>query len=185
MPSTAKARISPNPPKRAAYMNSTPKKSPKDTQIVMHQLMLPEHANAWGKVHGGLIMKLVDEAGGICAMRHANRPCVTVAIDSMTFQSGVAVGSVLSCNAKISYVSNSAIEVTVCVHAEDPIKNRLTHTNTAYLVYVAIDDEGRPVKVPPLELVSEEDRYHFNAGMQRQADRLTRRNREEVPQPCG
>lgn len=150
-------------------------KTPRDSRVSMHQFMLPSDANAWGKVHGGLIMKLVDEAGGIAAMRHAHRPCVTVAIDSMTFQSAVEVGEVMCCDAYINYIGRSAIEVTVNVHAEDPIRGETTHTNTAHLVYVAIDDAGRPTSVPPLRLETDEDRERWKAGERRQAERLARR----------
>lgn len=160
-------------------MSDKPGKSPRVSQVTVQQLMLPEHANAWGKVHGGLIMKLVDESGGICAMRHAQRPCVTVAIDSMTFQSAVEVGEVLCCEAYINFISRSAIEVTVQVNAEDPIRGEVTHTNTAHLVYVAIDDEGKPTEVPPLLLETNEDRQRWEAGKRRQRERLERRKRRD------
>lgn len=150
-------------------------KTPAVSRVSVHQLMLPEHANAWGKVHGGLLMKLVDEAGGVCAMRHANRPCVTVAIDSMTFQSSVEVGQVVCCDARINYVGRTAIEVMVRVTAEDPIRGVVTHTNSAHLVYVAIDDDGKPTSVPPLELETDEDRRLCQQGKTRQEARKARR----------
>ncbi|MGE0321895.1 MAG: acyl-CoA thioesterase [Polyangiaceae bacterium] len=161
-------------------MSDKPGKSPRVSQVSVHQLMLPEHANAWGKVHGGLIMKLVDESGGICAMRHAQRPCVTVAIDSMTFQSAVEVGEVLCCEAYINFISRSAIEVTVHVNAEDPIRGEVTHTNTAHLVYVAIGDDGRPTEVPPLLLETDEDHQRWAAGKRRQQERLERRKQRDA-----
>ncbi|MBX3184497.1 MAG: acyl-CoA thioesterase [Polyangiaceae bacterium] len=150
-------------------------KPPRASRVSVSQLMLPEHANAWGKVHGGLIMKLVDECGGIAAMRHAQRPCVTVAIDSMTFQSAVEVGQVLCCDALITYVGRTAIEITVEVHAEDPIAGCVTHTNTAQVVYVAIDDAGRPTRVPDLLLETDEDRARWETGKQRQEARVAAR----------
>ncbi len=160
-------------------MSDKPGKSPRVSQVSVQQLMLPEHANAWGKVHGGLIMKLVDESGGICAMRHAQRPCVTVAIDSMTFQSAVEVGEVLCCEAYINFIGRSAIEVTVNVNAEDPIRGEVTHTNRAHLVYVAIDDDGKPCGVPPLLLETDEDKQRWEAGKRRQRERLERRQRRD------
>lgn len=137
--------------------------------------MLPEHANAYGNVHGGLIMKMVDETGGIAAMRHAQRPCVTVAIDEMSFVSPVHVGELLCCKASVSHVGRSSLEVGVHVHAENPITGETTHTNSAYLVYVAIDDEGHPCPVPALILETEEDRRRAKAAEARQAVRLARR----------
>jgi uncharacterized protein (TIGR00369 family) len=145
------------------------------TRVTLHQLMLPEHANAFGKVHGGLIMKMVDEAGGICAMRHAQRVCVTLAIDSMQFLSPVRVGELLSCVASVNYVGRTSVEVGVRVHAENPITGELTHTNSAYLVYVAIDDDEKPVEVPRLELETDEERRRWSDGEARQRRRLASR----------
>ncbi len=139
--------------------------------------MLPEHANAHGNVHGGEIMKMVDEAGGIAAMRHAQRPCVTVAMDSMTFMSKVSIGDVLCCVASVNFVGKSSLEVGVKVTAENPITGTTTHTNSAYLVYVAIDDDGKPVQVPPLLLETDEERRRHTEAKQRQQHRLSQRKR--------
>lgn len=138
--------------------------------------MLPEFANALGNVHGGTIMKLVDEAGAICAMRHAQRPCVTIAIDSMTFRQPVHVGELLVCDARVTYVGRTSIEVSVQVHAEKIITGETTHTNSAFLVYVALGDDGRPAEVPRLVLTSDEDRALFEEGAERQRRRLSRRS---------
>lgn len=150
-------------------------KSPDETEVKLHQLMLPEHANAFGNVHGGLIMKMVDEAAAIAAMRHAQRPCVTVAIDSMMFHSPVHVGELLSCVARVTYTGRTSIEVGVRVHAEDITSGRVTHTNSAYLVYVALGDDGRPHPVPRLEVRSEEQQRAWAEALQRQEHRLRRR----------
>ena len=149
-------------------------KSPDESTISLQRLMMPEHSNGLGQVHGGLIMKLVDEAGAIAAMRHSQRACVTVAMDSMVFHSPVRVGQLLSCQARVTYVGRSSIEVSVTVHAEAIVTASTTHTNSAHLVYVAIDDEGRPAEVPPLRLDTDSDRDAFEAGRQRQRERLHR-----------
>ncbi len=146
-----------------------------ESRMTLAKLMLPEHANAMGAVHGGTIMKMVDEAGGICAMRHARRPCVTVAIDSMTFRSKVRLGDVLSCSAEINYVGNTAIEVGVRVTAENPITGTVTHTNSAHLVFVAIDEVGKPVRVPPLQITNEQERANCEAARKRQQARIAAR----------
>lgn len=151
-------------------------KTPRETRITLHQLMLPEHANAYGAVHGGMIMKMVDEAGGITAMRHAQRPCVTVAIDSMAFYSPVHVGELLSCEAVVSYVGRTSLEVEVSVHAENPISGEVTHTNSAFVVYVAVDENGKPTHVPELLVESDEDRQRQRAAEERQRQRLQRRH---------
>jgi acyl-CoA hydrolase len=156
-------------------MTDKPAKPVSQSRVELCQLMLPEHANAYGNVHGGLIMKMVDETGGIAAMRHAQRPCVTVAIDDMSFVSPVHVGELLCCKASVSRVGKSSLEVGVHVHAENPITGETTHTNSAYLVYVAIDDEGHPCRVPELILETDEDRRRSKAAEERQAKRLARR----------
>jgi uncharacterized protein (TIGR00369 family) len=133
--------------------------------------MMPEHANPGGSVHGGLIMKMVDEAGAIAAMRHAQRPVVTIAVDSMTFKSPVQVGQLVRLQAEVSYVGRTSMEVSVAVTAEDPIRGTVTHTNSAYLVFVALDDAGRPTRVPGLILETEEERAAFERARKRQAER--------------
>lgn len=162
-------------------MSATKAKTPESSRVTLHQLMLPEHGNALGNVHGGLIMKMVDEAGAIAAMRHAQRPCVTMAIDSMTFRQPVHLGELLVCDARVTYVGRTSIEVTVHVHAENPITSQITHTNSAHLVYVALGDDGRPTEVPRLELVTEADRRAWEEGEQRQIERLARKRRETAP----
>jgi len=158
-------------------MTPPPEAKPaQSSRVTLHQLMLPEHANALGNVHGGLIMKMVDESGGICAMRHAQRPCVTVAMDSMTFHSPVHVGELLSCESNVSYVGRTSVEVRVRVQAENPITGETTHTNSANLVYVALDDEGHPCPVPRLVLETDEERQAFADAEARQRSRLQARD---------
>src|SRR5664279_2966938 len=144
-------------------------RTPQQSELTLHQLMLPEHANMMGNVHGGVIMKMMDETGAICAMRHAGRVCVTLAVDSMKFHSPVHVGQLLCCRGRVTWVGNTSIEVEVHVNAEDAISGTITHTNSGHLVYVALDDERRPVKVPELLLETESDRKaHASAEARRQ-----------------
>ncbi len=150
------------------------KKYVRDSEVVLHHFMMPEHANPLGNVHGGIIMKLVDEAGGLCAMRHAQRPAVTIAIDSMTFHSPVHVGDLVMLSASVNYVGRTSMEVGVRVVAENPITGEQTHTNSAYLVYVALDERGKPTAVPRLVLETDEERRRWNAAKERQTQRLSR-----------
>lgn len=152
-------------------------KAPRASEVVSVQLMLPEHANPFGNVHGGIIMKAIDEAGGICAMRHAQRPVVTVTMDSMSFLSPIHVGDLVTLNARIEYVGRTSMDVLVTVVAENPINTKKTHTNSAFLLYVALDDKGRPHPVPPLSLESEEDRQRWKDGAARQKARLAAKNK--------
>jgi uncharacterized protein (TIGR00369 family) len=155
-------------------MTSDTPLSARASEISLNMLMLPEHANALGNVHGGVIMKMVDEAGAIVAMRHAQKPCVTIAIDSMTFKQPVHVGQLMVCKARVTFVGRSSIEVQVLVHAEDLLTRVVTHTNSAYVVYVSLGPDGRPASAPALALESDEDRALFEAGAERQHRRTGR-----------
>jgi uncharacterized protein (TIGR00369 family) len=147
------------------------------SQITLTQLMLPVHANALGNVHGGLLMKIVDETGAMAAMRHAGSACVTIALDSMTFHSPVHIGELVCCTARVTYTGRTSIEVEISVHAENAITGSVTHTNSAYAVYVAIGADGKPTAVPPLELRTDEERERFAAAKARQAQRLAQNPR--------
>jgi uncharacterized protein (TIGR00369 family) len=142
------------------------------SRITISQLMHPEHANLLGNVHGGWIMKLVDEAGALSCMRHAQRKVVTVAIDSMTFRQPIRIGDLIILNAEVTYTGRTSLEVEVHVLAENPISGNQTHTNTAYLVYVALDDEGKPTSVPPLQPETEDEKRKFDQAKARQERRL-------------
>lgn len=142
------------------------------SRITISQLMHPEHANLLGNVHGGWIMKLVDEAGALSCMRHAQKKVVTVAIDSMTFRQPIKLGDLVILNSEVTYTGHTSMEVTVEVLAENPITGERTHTNTAYLVYVALDDEGCPTAVPPIKAETEEDKRKMEQAQQRQERRL-------------
>jgi uncharacterized protein (TIGR00369 family) len=154
-------------------MTGTAAQSARASEISLNQLMLPEHANALGNVHGGVIMKMVDEAGAIVAMRHAQKPCVTISIDSMTFKQPVHVGQLMVCQARVTYVGRSSIEVQVTVHAENLLTREVTHTNSAYVVYVSLGPDGRSAAAPPLLLETEEDKRLHAEGQERQRRRTS------------
>lgn len=143
--------------------------------------MLPQHANPHGNVHGGVVLRMIDEAGAIAAMRHAQQVCVTVAIDSMMFHSAVHVGELVSCGAEVSWVGRSSLEVEIRVHAENLLTGQVTHTNSAYVVYVALDDQERPAPIPPLRIDTEEERLRWERGQARQTERLALRRRGQTP----
>ncbi len=153
-----------------------------DSMTRISQIMNPEHANLLGNVHGGVLLKLCDECGGITAARHARRVAVTVAVDSMAFHQPVRVGQLLRLRGRITYVGRSSMEVEVIVEAEDLLTGGIAHTNSAYYIFVALDDLGQPTEVPRLELTSEEERRRFAEGRERQRQRLIRagRQKEEV-----
>ena len=147
-------------------------KSIRASRVTLSQLMHLEHANLLGNVHGGWVMKLADEAGALACMRHAQKKVVTVAIDSMTFRQPIKLGDLVTLTAEVTYTGHTSMEVTVEVHAENPVTGEQTHTNTAYLVYVALDDEGRPTSVPKLQPETEEDKQKMEQARERQQRRL-------------
>ncbi|HLF88492.1 MAG TPA: acyl-CoA thioesterase [Anaerolineales bacterium] len=142
------------------------------SRMSIAQLMNPEHANNHGNVHGGWIMKLIDEAGGLACMRHAQRRVVTVAVDTLTFRKPIFLGNLVTITAEVSYVGRTSMEVEVQVFAEDMIDGTKIHTNTAYLVYVALDKQGRSAPVPGLIPETEAQRQRMQAGRKRQEERL-------------
>jgi acyl-CoA hydrolase len=142
------------------------------SRIQLAQMMQPEHANSQGNVHGGWIMKLVDEAGALASTRHAAHRTVTVAIDQMVFRQPIHIGDLVLFNAEVTYAGHTSMEVEVDVIAENPITGTQTHTNAAYLVYVAIDDNERPTRIPPLFAETPEEQARMNAARKRQQKRL-------------
>lgn len=153
---------------------STPK-TPHASRISISQLMQPEHANILGHVHGGWIMKLVDEAGALACMRHAQKRVVTVAVDSMVFREPIKIGDLVILNAEVTYTGHTSMEAEVQVIAENPITGERTYTNTAYLVYVALDDEGRPTTFPALITETDEEKQRMELAKKRQAHRIAQK----------
>jgi uncharacterized protein (TIGR00369 family) len=142
------------------------------SRITIAQLMQPEHANNLGNVHGGWIMKLMDEAGALACMRHAGKRVVTIAVDQMTFRKPIRIGDLVTLTAEVSYVGRTSMEAEVRVTAENPMTGECTYTNNAYLVYVALDDESKPSPVPPLVPETDEQRLRMDEGSSRQRYRL-------------
>lgn len=148
------------------------------SKIIISQLMQPEHANVHGDVHGGWIMKMCDEAGALAAMRHSQCRVVTVAMDQMRFHEPISIGDLVTMHAEVTYVGRTSMEARVQVLAENPISGEKVHTNTAYLVYVALDDEGHPRKVPRLITSTPEQARRMRDGAERQEYRLAQREKE-------
>jgi acyl-CoA hydrolase len=147
----------------------------KSSRVTLSQLMHPEHANFRGDVHGGWIMKMVDEAGALAAMRHARCRVVTVAIDQMMFHEPIRIGDLVMLHAELTYVGRTSMEARVEVIAEDPVSGDQSHTNTAYIVYVALDDDRKPRQVPQLLAETETEIRRMQEGKKRQAYRLANR----------
>jgi uncharacterized protein (TIGR00369 family) len=139
------------------------------SRVTLTQMMEVTDANVAGNVHGGVIMRLVDTAAALAAIRHAGGLAVTVSLDEMSFLEPVHIGDVLTLHATVNDVGTTSMECGVRVEAENPISGTRVHAASAYLVYVAIDDDGRPRPVPPLLAeTGEELRRQREAKLRRQ-----------------
>jgi uncharacterized protein (TIGR00369 family) len=142
----------------------------RDSRVTLTQLMEVTDANIAGNVHGGVIMRLVDTAAALAAIKHAGGLALTVAIDEMTFLEPVHIGDVVVLKASVNDVGTSSMECGVRVEATDPVTGRAVHASSAYLVFVAVDAEGQPRPVPPLLAESETElRRQREAKLRRQA----------------
>ena len=155
--------------------SSSSPKTVSASRTSLAQLMQPEHANNLGNVHGGWIMKLVDDVGALACMRHAQHRVVTVAIDSMVFRHPIKLGDLVLLTAELTNVGRTSMEVEIQVVAEDPLTGARKRTNTAYAVYVALGDSGEPVPVPALVAESPEEKRRQAEAKERQARRLKER----------
>ena len=147
-------------------------KSVADSAVTLTQMMEVTDVNIAGNVHGGVIMRLVDTAAGLAAIRHAGGLAVTVAIDEMTFLEPVNIGDVLVLQATVNDVGRTSMECGVRVEAHDPVTGTMRHANSAYLVFVAIDDEGHPRPVPPLVVETDDQRRRQREAKLRRQARL-------------
>jgi uncharacterized protein (TIGR00369 family) len=142
------------------------------SHVTLTQMMEITDANVAGNVHGGVIMRLADTAAGLAAIRHAGGLCVTVSVDELTFLEPVHVGEVVMLHASVNDVGTTSLECGVRVEAENPITGRRVHAATAYFVFVALDADGRPRQVPPLEVGTEIERRRQRAAKLRRRSRL-------------
>ena len=149
------------------------------TRVQLSQFMSVINANSVGNVHGGEIMKLVDEAGALAAMRHSHNIVVTVEMDSMSFMEPIHVGNLVIAEAELTYVGTTSMEARVRVTKEHPLTGEQKLTNIAYLVYVAIDAAGHPIPVPRLIPQTPEEETLMEEAWQRQEHRKQQRKIEQ------
>jgi acyl-CoA hydrolase len=132
-------------------------------------------SNAAGFAHGGVVMKACDEAAGIAAIRHSGCRVVTAAMDRMTFTSPIMIGELLTCSATVNAAWRTSMEVGVRVEAESPRTGERRHTSTAYLTMVALDEDGEPTPVAPLEPRTDIERRRQREAELRRGNRLAER----------
>jgi acyl-CoA hydrolase len=141
------------------------------------EIALPNDANPLGHLLGGRVMHLVDLAGALAASRHSRRPVVTVAVDHMTFLSPVHIGQLLVLRSSVNRVFRTSMEVGVRVTVEDLRTGAIRHTSSAYLTFVALDDDGKPTPVPPVIPETPEEKRRFEEAGERRRYRLELKER--------
>lgn len=129
--------------------------------------MIPAYANFGGRVHGGILLSLMDKVAYACAAKHAGTYCVTVSVDGVNFREPVEVGELVSLMGSVNYVGRTSLVVGIKVVAENIKTGLIKHTNTSYFTMVAKDDAGNPTEVPPLILETEDDARRFLEAMKR------------------
>lgn len=137
------------------------------SQTTLTELMIPSYANFGGKIHGGILLSLMDKVAYACASKHAGNYCVTVSVDNVEFLQPVDVGEMVSMFASVNYVGNSSLVIGIKVIAEDFKIGTVKHTNTSYFTMVAKDENGQVTQVPGLILENKEDARRFLEAIKR------------------
>ncbi|MHB8510997.1 MAG: hotdog domain-containing protein [Actinomycetota bacterium] len=148
---------------------------PTESSVVLSQAMSLTDANLAGNVHGGVIMKLVDTAAGLSAVKHAHGRVVTVSMDEMSFLEPVFLTDVVTLRAQVNDVGRTSMEVGVRVEAENSMTGEKRHVSSAYLVFVALDNDGKPRPVPRLEPQTDEERARMEDAKIRRRHRIARK----------
>lgn len=147
-------------------------KHPRESETVMSELMMPQHANIMGNVFGGVILALADRVAAVCAIRHAGKQCVTVSVDKVDFKEPIHVGELVTAFARVNYAGRTSMEVGVKILAENVLTGEKRHTNSCYVTYVALDDTGVPTEVPPLLPETPDEKRRYERAVKRRASRV-------------
>ncbi|MDO8666344.1 MAG: acyl-CoA thioesterase [Gemmatimonadales bacterium] len=134
--------------------------------------MMPHMANLMGNVHGGVLLGMLDRVAAVSAIRHAKRVCVTVSVDRVQFREPIHLGELVTMHSSVNYAHRTSIEVGVRVEAENLLTGTKRHTNSSYLTFVAIDENGRPVPVPPVIPETDEEKIRFREAEARRTARI-------------
>ena len=142
-----------------------------DSQVIMHELVLPNDTNRLGNVLGGRVMHLMDICAAMSAYKHARSHIVTASVDQLNFLAPAKKGDIMILKSSVNYVSNTSMEVGVKIHSEDPMTGEINHTASAYLTFVSLDRNGKPKNVPPLATENDEQKKWNKQGEKRSQQR--------------
>jgi uncharacterized protein (TIGR00369 family) len=151
----------------------------RDSLTVLAQIMNPLDANPAGNVHGGVIMKLIDTIGGVVSVRHARANAVTASIDRLDFHYPLFVGDLVSLQASLNYVGKTSMEVGVRVESENLMTGEKRHIASAYMTFVALDRNNRPMPLPPLILETDDEVRRNREAKERRERRLAEKTKEK------
>jgi acyl-CoA hydrolase len=140
--------------------------------LIMSEIMTPDKVNFHGNVHGGHVLSLLDRVAYACASRYSAKTIVTLSVDQVVFKQPIYVGELVICYANVNYVGNTSLEVGIRVVAENLLTKQSRHTNTCFFTMVALDENGKPTKVPALTLNNDVQKRRFEEALQRKAARL-------------
>jgi len=153
-------------------------KTVKETAIIVSHFVTPQDANYYGNVHGGVIMRLIDDAGGVVAARHSHANTVTASVDRIDFHNPGFIGEILTIKAAMNFVGKTSMEVGVRVETENVMTGDKRHIASAYLTYVALDNNRKPVEVPPVVPETDEEKRRYEQANRRREVRLAEKKRE-------
>jgi uncharacterized protein (TIGR00369 family) len=143
------------------------------SRTTITELMIPSYANFGGKIHGGILLSLMDKVAYVCAAKHAGNYCVTASIDTVNFLEPVEVGELVSLMASVNYVGKTSLVVGIRVISENVKTNLVKHTNTSYFTMVAKNEQNQPVEVPGLILENQEQVRRFEEARRRKLEKQT------------
>lgn len=149
-------------------------KTPRESEVIMAEVMQPGHANPAGNVHGGEIMKIMDNAAGVVAFRHARSNCVTVSVQDIAFLEPIYVGNLVQTYAKLLFTGTTSMQIGVTAFVEDMITGKRKKAITAFFTMVALDEANKPKKVPPLVLETDDDHLNYEIGKAKFAESKSR-----------
>ncbi|MGH7529558.1 MAG: acyl-CoA thioesterase [Gemmatimonadales bacterium] len=152
---------------------------PRDSEAELTELMMPHHANIMGNVFGGHILALVDRVAAIAAIRHARKPCVTVSVDKVDFREPIHVGELVTALARVNYAGRTSMEVGVKVIAENVLTGERRHTNSCYVTYVALDEQGEPTPVSQIVPETADEKRRYERAAKRRATRVMERRYDQ------
>jgi acyl-CoA hydrolase len=146
-----------------------------ESQVIMTELVLPHHTNQLGSLFGGQLMRWIDVCASVCASKHNQRVCVTASVDRIDFHHPIKLGDAVNLIASVNRVFKSSMEIGVKVYAQNFREGKKVHTNTAYLTFVSVDENGKPVQAVEAVPESEDEKRRYEEALNRRESRLKNR----------